>query len=610
MRLSGRSYLIVLFILLFLKSLTPLEGHGGVYIPPPPPKPKPVVPDSNPSSPGTPGGLPGPATPGPRTPSNPSLPPGANTSGGKSGAGGGLTRKNKAVTSVDVSWQNWWARNRFQFLDIPTEINTSAYPTTPKATDDANVKGYIKSQTCALIRPYLASPVARLKRASIIGLARLNDTQSLPGITCALTCGNQTVRDNALMALGLIDSPVARHPLLHIAGGNKSAATRFLKQSSVPDYFQAFALISLTLGKTKGIVPILKSVVINEESSPQVKAMALECMGHIGGPDEIRFLMDLLEDNKKLTNELIASAVTAIAKSDDPACLPFLKKCLSSRSKPMVQSAVLGVGRLARSDDIKLVKRLFSLYKASSDKAIKGFSLISLGLIGGPLAIKHLDYVIMNGRSSECGWACLGMGLAMRKTNQKNVVNRLLVKAKNHANRSVRGAAVIGLGLIGEKRTVPALTKILQKGDDPLIRCYAATALGIINDKDSLPHLRKALKEDASPNVVCKTAIALAIMKDTESIDYMVERLLSSNNDMVQTFITLGLSFMGDMKAYDLISEAIQEKKLEEITKLHCIHLLSKLVSGMKVPYLDPIAVGSNFACEYPLVSTLLQSGI
>jgi len=558
----------MLFAYISLIALTALDAHGPIYDPP---QPEIISPWSG--SPPSTTGL------------------------------GFQKSSTKSISLEKITWETWWARNRYQFLGVPTKVSPSP---SSKDRDDASLREYVKSQACGLIRPYLTSSLADLKKAAILGLARMNDTHSLQSITNALTENTQTIRDTALLALGLIKSPMARFPLLHLAVNKKSAAQRFLKQPKAPEHLQTFALISLTLNKTNNIAPILRSIILSKNSSAQVKAMALECLGQVGGPDGIRLLTDLLKDKKNMADDLTASAITGLVKTNDPKSLPYLEKCLPSQSNPMVRSAVLGLGRLAPSGDNRLVKRIYGLYRASKDRAIRGFCLIALGRIGGSLAIEHLDHELLTSKSSDCGWACLGMGLALRETYQKNMVDRLLNKAENDAKRTVRSAALIGLGLVGDKKTVPPIILILQKGGDATVRCYAAMALGMIKDERALPCLRKSLFEETSPNVISQSALALALMQDTQSIELLMDLLLSSNNIRVKTFVSLGLSIMGDEEAYDLVSKALKNKDLEENTKIYCIELLSKLVSGKNIPYLDPFIAGSNFACEFPMVNDLL----
>ncbi|MFH2000308.1 MAG: hypothetical protein ABIK28_11545, partial [Planctomycetota bacterium] len=51
-------------------------------------------------------------------------------------------------------------------------------------------------------------------------------------------------------------------------------------------------------------------------------------------------------------------------------------------------------------------------------------------------------------------------------------------------------------------------------------------------------------------------------------------------------------------------------RNFDDLTLSHFVHLSSKLLSGRLAPYLDRLASGSNFACEYPLVGYLLNFGI
>jgi HEAT repeat protein len=233
-----------------------------------------------------------------------------------------------------------------------------------------------------------------------------------------------------------------------------------------------------------------------------------------------------------------------------------------------------------------------------------------MGMIGGTSAVEYLEEVLAQGRSSECAWACLGLGFALKHVRDDRAMSRLLFHATSHANRSTRGAAAIGLGLAQSKEAVGDLIKILKKGDDPAHRGYSALALGIIGDTKALGPLKKAIRGNEMPQVKIQAALALALMRDTSCVDDLIALLLHSTNDSTKGFLALSLSLMGDFRVVDKMHETIHESILDDITLQHCVHLASKMLSGLTAPYLDRLAVGSNFASEFPLVQYLLDFGI
>lgn len=576
----------------------------------PPPGNPPYPPPNDVVGPQT-GGTAPPLTTPPNAPSIPgNNPGGAQTGGsGSKGPGGASTKKNRVQPTIQITWEHWWARNYFQYMEFPdVSDNTGFYPATPRPKGIPSLVKALTRKSLDLLRPMLEEDSARLRKAALIGMARLNDEESYSRMTDLLQDRNQTVRDYAVMALGILEKAEAKHLLLHVARGTQTGC-EILGQSSIPDYFRGFALLSLALGRTKGIDVIMKSVALDDSCACEVRAMALESLGLLGGEDSAKFLMDFV-DNQKVAKELLASAVTALHKTSDPAVLPFLEKCLYSDCIPVRQSAAAGLGYLARPGDEEIVKKLYKSFKQTYDQALKGFCLVSMGQIGGPVAVQYLNHVARKGRSSEQPWACLGLGLALREREDDNVEGHLIGRLKTGGNRSNQGAAAVALGLMKSANAVDPLIRVMQRGDDPALRGYCALALGMIGDLKSVGPLRRTLQRDSLPQVRTKAAMALALMRNKKSVPDMVTLLLSSDNDTSKTFIALSLGYMADITVVEEMLAPISEAYRDELTRMHCMHVTSKLLSGWTKPYLERIAAGSNFACEYPMVRYLLDFGI
>jgi HEAT repeat protein len=543
-----------------------------------------------------------------------STPMSAVTKRSRTAAQGGLTRKNRYGTSTRITWEHWWARNQYRFLLFPNVYdNLSMFPSTPGPNNDDWLLKNLKTESVTFMRPLISHDSPRLRRASLIGLARLEDDDSYLDMVEKLKDSNQTVRDTALFALGILKNTEAFHTLLHIARGTDEAS-KILNQSALPDYLRGFAEISLAMGKARGIRSVMKSLIRDKDTPDPVKAMALEAIGLFGGEEAAKDLIDYIEaterKGRKENQALLATAVAALGKTGEPMALPTLQKCLLSKELGMRQSAALGMGSLGRPEDIEVVKKLYHIYKQSNDHALKGFCMISMGRIGGPEAMKYLDQIVQRGQTSECGWACLGLGFAIRSSRDRAPLAHLRKVAASHGNRSLRGAAAIGLGLAKCSDAVDDLAKMMKTGDDPWYRGYCALALGMIGDPKAISELKESLQNDPMPQVQAQAALALALLHDTSAVNDLIEILLTSNNDTTKTFVSMSLSFMGDIRVVDKIHDVLSNRELDDLTAAHFIDLTTKVLSGRPEPYLKHVAEGSNFACEYPLVAYLLEFGI
>jgi HEAT repeat protein len=432
-----------------------------------------------------------------------------------------------------------------------------------------------------------------LRRAALIGLARLDDHDALPAMTALLEDRNQTVRDTALLSLGLVRHEKAKRLLLQAAGD----------RSSMPDYLRAFAVISLSLSRTEGTAALLRSLALDAACPAEIRAMALEGLGMLGGPDNVKFLLDFVANEDRLA----PAAVNALGRSGDTVACPMLVRLLFADTAAVRRAAALALGSTTQPEEAGVLKRLNRCARHTSDPVLRGFCLISMGRISGCKAVDQLLFYTTRGRKSDTPWACIGLGLALRDAPDERMEERLVRIATGHGNRSTRGAAVIALGLMRSRNAVDPLAQILERGDDPCLRGYCALALGMIGHEKGNKPLRLFLKKKGLPQVTTQCALGLGLLGDVNAVPDLVDRLLESDNDCTKAYSALGLSYMGRLDLVTELSRVIGEGALDDLTLMHCINLTTKLLSGWKGPYLDGFARDSNPAADYPLVDYLLE---
>ncbi|MBU0755524.1 MAG: HEAT repeat domain-containing protein, partial [Planctomycetes bacterium] len=154
------------------------------------------------------------------------------------------------------------------------------------------------------------------------------------------------------------------------------------------------------------------------------------------------------------------------------------------------------------------------------------------------------------------------------------------------------------------------LADVMEKGDDPMHRGYCALAMGMIGKDSSVKPLKKLLRTETIPQVRSQAALALAQLRDTTAVSELIDFLIESDNDTTKAFVALSLAYMGDLQIVDQIHNIMQMTPLDDLTLSYCISLSTRLLSGQPKPYLSRVAAGSNFACEYPMVSYLLDFGL
>jgi HEAT repeat protein len=592
------------------------------YTPPPPPPPPPSSPSPSFGGGGSPGGSSTPGSPGASGPSTPGFIPGGSTGGGgpsRPGGRGAFTRKARPAATATNTWEIWWARNRYEFLKFPNSGDDTRFTFTPSIRSSGNpsvrTSGTIpagmtqlRNRSVGVIRRFLRDDSAQVRRAAMLSLGRLNDEVSFPRTLEMLKDGNQDVRYAAVLALGLSQGGKARYALLNLAKGT-AYAEKLVGKAAIPPGMQSFAGVALALAKCMGGGAVLQGLADDPACDDEVRAMALEGLGLIADVESVRFLISFSR-NPKTDYRLVSTAVTALGKAGNPLALSRLMECLSAKEMAVRQSAALSLGTVAPRGDAAIVNKLFRCFSRTTDRCLKGFSLLSIGRIGGYEATKKLKLVLKRGTSADLPWAALGLGIACYNDRNEEVPRSILEKLVRNHNRSTQGALAIALGLARHVDAIPRLEKMLAEGDDPYCRGYCAMALGMIGDPSVVPALREALAEKNLPQVSTQAAIALCLLNDRDSVDELTDMLFHSNSKGVKAIATRGLVVMGDVNVVETLLDFITTKRSDEDTYMFVIDLISKLIVGQKVPYLDRIAAGSNHTAEFPIVEKLLEFGI
>jgi len=520
------------------------------------------------------------------------------------------------VTTQSHTWQHWWARNRYQFLSFPQadDGSTSRFPATP--VDDDSDRGmlsrrYLYQRAKEQIRLFLDDRSARVRQAAVIGLGLLQDDGSVEKLIKALRDNDRNVRHAAVLALGCSRNNRARYVLFNIAK-DTAYAHKVMDEQVVAPSMRSFALIAATMVEghsSTSATALLQKIVDDRADDAEVRAAALIGLGLIGDESATRHLIEFCSARKQ-DDRLRSQAVTALAKTEETIVLGTLDQAL--RSSPLVvrQSAALALGYLASRNDATIVSHLFRAYSRTANPVLKGFALVSMGQIGGPAALQRLELVVKRSSSADLSWGCLGLGLALSKMPAHKTPTVLLQRLKHCRNRSDQSAVAIALGLARCGEAAEKLMKLLRDGDDPYLRGYSAMALGMIGDPVAVPDLRQALRERHLPQVNTQAAMALCLLNDRGACDDLLDLLLSSKNEASQAMAARSLVYLGDAAVVENLLEFISTKNSDEITYLYCIELIAKLVMDHKTPYFDRVASCSNYTCEYPIISDILDYGV
>lgn len=561
----------------------------------------------NPSSPGT--GGPGIAPPGPDKPTtqgNGRSVPGGPTR--RSGGSGAFTRPFWNDPSLITHWEEWWLRNQHQFLNFPSEKSDFQIAgTAPVFTNQApriDVEE-LRTRSLEVFRPYLDHKSARLREAALISLGIMNDGDSLSKIIELLNDNNQMVRQSAIISLGLLDNTRARYTLLNLVE-NTSKGIRKAEHDALPSDIQSIAMVLLALNRPDVARPILKEISNNRSKALGIRALSLVGLGVTGKEESVEVLEDFIK-NKRNNYQLLSTAVSSLGNTGEACALPLISNRLKSKYPAVQQSAALSLGHCAPKDDPHAISLLYRCYKNTRERTLRGFTLVSMGRIGGSPAVQSLKKVYKNSASLDRPWICMGLGIAAHDTDSIWAETTLLHELKESSNRSTQKAAAVALGLSGCETAADELIRILENGDDHYLRGYCALSLGMIRAPSALPLLRKTLLEENVPQVNTQSAMALGLMNDRISIPNLLDLLIKTKNETTKLSASRSLVYLGNLYVAERLLSHLASKNTDEITSVYCMELISKLITGNKVSRLKQVSSYSNYACEFPIMTYLFD---
>ena len=137
------------------------------------------------------------------------------------------------------------------------------------------------------------------------------------------------------------------------------------------------------------------------------------------------------------------------------------------------------------------------------------------------------------------------------------------------ASEYLRSDAARGLGMIGDRRAIPALVKALHNDWSPGVRYCAAWALGAIGDPAAVPALEAALEEVAkAPNpwdsVIPRPQVleSLGAIGDASAVSALEKRLIKPDKS-VDRDVAFALGWPRMPRALDILEKTFADTTLE-----------------------------------------------
>jgi aminopeptidase N len=219
----------------------------------------------------------------------------------------------------------------------------------------------------------------------------------------------------------------------------------------------------VALGKIKGddeVIPALGDTLRNDKTW-EVRALAADTLGKIGGPVASKQLLAALDDAKEAW--LRSHIVAALGNfKDDPAVTAKLNSVAKEDSSYRARAAALqAIGRLKTSNAFTTLEA--AIAADSPDNFLRNAALRALGPLGDDRAVPLLLQWSAVGKPVETRTAAINSLGRLQKDNKE--ITKQLAAYLSEPRFSVRISSVYALGARGDVTAIPALEALLKSDD-------------------------------------------------------------------------------------------------------------------------------------------------
>lgn len=641
-------------------------GHGGTYrgpgdtVPPNPGGPGgDATPPGNPGGPGTPGpGAPttGPGRAGP-TGGGPVGPAGANPNPGRPSTGGGGFQRRSASAGFE-QWEFWWEHNKEPFLNLKSRMAAGAKVTGSagfmlgKGNEGANISANrvgpteVNQQILPAIEPLLEEPEADVVDSAVLSIARMLRAESaadhLPKITKVLSHAQQTPRESAALALGVLGSPDAVPILLDLARDTTEGRKLSGRPAGVENRVRAFAAAALGLiGASEAIAP-LREIVQDPSlnSLTDLKQLAVLSLGMMKEDHGsiVAFLKEVMND-RSLDRIVRAQAPIAIGRLNQPnpdgkgAGSPEARALLGDlvtafeddkTDLDMQRSLAVAIGMLGSMEEPAALETLINASQKAKDAQVQHYAIMSLARIGArdqnPDANREAHNKLENFFLQELKdpkplthkpYGALALGVYGRNPKlqgaKSNFGPKILESFNDDSNPSYQGAMAIALGLLGYEQAKEDLFREYDDSKQQSLKGYVAVALGMLGGEHAERFRNDMAQRGLEFKFRLQLARALGVMGDLQAVQTLISYLTESETLSETSSMAQSLGLIGDKSAIEPLLQIVQNEKMQPLQRGFAAVALGMMAEKTDLPWNAVFSVDSNYRAKTAALSEILD---
>ena len=386
--------------------------------------------------------------------------------------------------------------------------------------------------------------------AAVRSLLRSGDAETI-SLLIALACADARYRSVMREAVSLLDDAAQEklvEPLQAVlkAGDTPESAAFALNVLSV---IRGTELLKTYIGLTKHAAPELRVAAIEalvqtkqnqvvrflnsamKDRNARVRSAAATGMAGIRSPKSLSLLVIALADRDVSVRRSAAMTLTSL---DGPEIAAAAAKALNAETDPAVVESLLEIiGKGGADDALTTLQRFLD----SNDLQLRHRAIATLRRLKNPQGAELLTPFLQDANPESRRLAVEAVG----HLDNRCSVPRLQELLKTDSNEPIRAAAARSLGELRDEKSVGQLEEALH--DSRLVRCQAVIALGNIGSKRSIPAVLAQLR-DAAAEVRYHACVALAEFGELPNPEPLLN-LLDDSEAMVRRGAEAALTKLG-----------------------------------------------------------------
>jgi HEAT repeat protein len=482
------------------------------------------------------------------------------------------------AADLDASrWETWWALNREEFLPVGgIREDRGPYPPpgTPVVAED------VGARILPPLKKALTSRDHGIRAAAAVAIGKCGGAEEVPLLKALLDDRDRGVVEAAVVGLALLRRPESEAHLVAFANdpGKPNKARCMAAAMLGVSGGDAARLALFERLSTPGGGKMATGREIGGFESARAFGAGLWAGVDRAGGDAANaamaagLLTRALDSPPTRDHEFGVVGLAALSKPRDPGSTPYVLGKLSAKRSDDRAAAAIAAGRVVRRDDADHVKRIVAALVKESDPYARRMMLVALGRIGGADAIAGLGAVERNFDRQDRAFQLLGYGLA----RAPEAAPMLRTMFETGGDQSLRGAAAIALGLLGDRESLPALAKHAANQRDPTFLAHLMWTFVVARDRSACETIEKVARNIKVADVQCATALALGLLGHSAAEPHLLEQL-GSGSRVVRGAAATALGRMGDARMIEPLVKLLESDRETDLTRVSAAVALGEL---------------------------------